>query len=124
LGTDAVITSRALRAIRLDYLAREAVRQLEQPVVMREDFAIGAFQFAADAADMWASHGHVVNVQNPQDRLWVSPPVSRLKPREQAEQAARLYAEAVASGSRAPTQAVANGLGYSRSQASRIARRA
>jgi hypothetical protein len=106
---EGAITSRALRGIRLDQLAREAVRQLEQPASMREDVAPGAFQVAGD----------------PSDQAWVSPvPGRRRAPRELAEQAARIYTEAVAKGSRAPTLAVAHELGYSRSQASRIVRAA
>lgn len=120
------ITSRALRSIRLDELARQSVRELEQPVSMREDYAEGAFQMTADPDRIWASTMHMKDVQNPQDMLWVSRPVPgrRRTSREQAELAARVYAEAVDSGSRAPTQAVANELGYSRSQASRMIRTA
>jgi hypothetical protein len=47
-----------------------------------------------------------------------------LVPRREAEQAARIYAEAVASGSRAPQKAVIDRLGCSRSRASRMIRAA
>lgn len=126
MGTQPVITARALRAIRLDELAREAVRKLERPVVMREDHAAGAFQITDDPERIWANYGSFRDITNPEDHIWVSRPVlgQRRTPREQAEIAARLYAEAVASGSRAPTQAVADQLGYSRSQASRMIRTA
>ena len=128
-GSSAAITSRALRTIRLDYLAHEAVRQHEQPVSMLPDHDSGAFQafqFAADATDPWGSHGNFRDIRNPQDQIWRSSPAlgRRLTSREQAEQAARIYTEAVATGSRAPTQAVAAELGYSRSQASRMIRTA
>lgn len=123
--TGAAVTSRALRAVKVDQLAREAVRQLERPVSMREDFAEGAFQIT-EGADIWANHGHMRNIRNPESQMWrsLAVPGRRLTGREQAEQAARIYAEAVASGSRAPTQAVAHELGYSRSQASRMIRAA
>lgn len=126
MGTQPVITSRALRAIRLDELAREAVRKLERPVVMREDYAPGAFQIIDDPERIWANYGSFRDITNPEDLIWVSRPVlgQRRAPREQAEIAARLYTEAVASGSRAPTQAVADQLGYSRSQVSRMIRTA
>lgn len=106
---EGAVTSRALRGIRLDQLAREAVRQMEQPAAMREDVAPGAFQVPGD----------------PAGQAWVSPvPGRRRAPRELAERAARIYTEAIAQGSRAPTLAVAHELGYSRSQASRILRAA
>lgn len=126
MGVQPVITARALRAIRLDELAREAVRKLERPVVMRPDYGPGAFQIIDDPDRIWASHGSMRDLTNPEDQIWVSRPVpgTRRTPREQAEIAARLYAEAVASGSRAPTQAVAGQLNVSRSQASRMIRTA
>lgn len=99
------VTSRALRAIRLDQLARDAVQQLESPVSMRDDIAPGAFQVAGE----------------PADQAWISPvPGRRQASPELAEQAARIYAAAVAEGSGSPTMAVAHRLGYSRSQASRF----
>jgi hypothetical protein len=110
--TVGAITSRSLRSIRLDHIAREAVRQLEYSVSMREDVAPGAFQQASDDPNtFWVPGGGRVAGRH-------------RTPREQAEEAARIYAEAVDSGSRAPTQAVANQLGYSRSQASRMIRTA
>lgn len=106
---DGAITARALRGIRLDQLARAAVRQQEQPASMLPDVGLGAFQVPGD----------------PADQAWVSPvPGRRRAPREKAEEAARIYIKAVASGSKAPTMAVANELGYSRSQASRLVRAA
>lgn len=126
MGNQPAITARALRAIRLDQLAREAVTQLERPVVMRPDHAYGAFQIIDDPDRIWASHGHLRDITNPEDLIWVSRPVPghQRTPREQAEIAAQLYTQAVADGSRAPTQAVADQLGYSRSQASRMIRTA
>jgi hypothetical protein len=110
--TYGAITSRSLRSIRLDQIARDAVRQLEYRVSMREDVAPGAFQQATDEPNTyWVPGSGQV-------------PGRRRTPREQAEEAARIYAEAVASGSRAPTNAVADALGYSRSQASRMIRTA
>lgn len=105
-----VITTRALRALKLDQLARDVVRQLEQPVTEREDMGSGVFQVPGDSPNAF----------------WVSRPVPgrRPTPRELAEKAARIYAEAKAEGSRAPTNAVASELGYSRSQASRMIRTA
>jgi hypothetical protein len=108
----AAITSRALRSIKLDALAREAVRRLEGPVIMREDVAPGAFQRPGDdPKTFWIPGGGRV-------------PGRRRTPREQAEEAAQIYSEAVGSGNRAPTKAVAAQLGYSRSQASRMIRTA
>lgn len=110
--TTAAITSRALRSIKLDALAREAVRLLESPVVMREDVAPGAFQLPGDdPKTFWIPGGGRV-------------PGRPRTPRGQAEEAARIYSEAVEAGNRAPTKAVAAQLGYSRSQASRMIRTA
>jgi len=110
--TTAAITVRALRSIKLDALAREAVRQCESPVIMREDVMPGAFQLPGDDPNvLWVPGGGRV-------------PGRPHTPREQAERAAKLYTEAVASGSRAPTQAVAAELFCSRSHASRLIRSA
>lgn len=106
------ITSRSLRSIKLDALAREAVQRLESPVIMREDVAPGAFQLPGDDPDtFWIPGGGRV-------------PGRPRTPREQAGEAARIYTEALDSGSKAPTKAVAAQLGYSRSQVSRMLRTA
>lgn len=101
---DGAITSRALRGIRLDQLAKEAVRQQERPTTKRDDVFPGAFQVPGD----------------PANQAWLSPAPGRRPTRELSNEAARIYTAAVEAGSRAPTLAVANELGYSRSQASRL----
>jgi hypothetical protein len=101
------VTSRALRGIRIDELARAALRQQERPVVERGDLGAGVLQLPGD----------------PCHRTWYTgaprPPRAEL-----VTDAARAYAEAVTAGSRSPTMAVANALGCSRSQASRLIRQA
>jgi hypothetical protein len=102
------ITSRALRGIRLDELAREALRQVEMPAADRSDLRPGAFQLPGD----------------PAGRTWYADPPPRRAQADLVATAARVYTAAVAAGSRAPTLAVAHALGYSRSQASRLIRQA
>lgn len=100
------VTSRALRGIRLDELAREAVRQQERPAAERDDVRAGAFQLQTGGP------------------VWYADPPIRRPRAEQVAAAARIYLAAAEKGSRAPTVAVVNELGYSRSHASRLIRQA
>lgn len=66
---------------------------------------------------------------DPDGQAWVSPPPRSVahgdaELRARATEAARIYSDAVAGGSRAPAVAVANEMGYSRAQVARYIRRA
>jgi hypothetical protein len=109
-GAAGAITSRALRGIQLDRLARDAVRQWERPVTERPDIAPGAYSWPGA----------------PEGTFMAEPPPRRLRltPAEKISEAARVYREALAGGSRSPTEAAAAALNVSRSQASRYVRQA
>jgi hypothetical protein len=98
------VTVRALRGLRLDAIARQAVAQEELPVVSRADVRAGAFQ-----------------VEGRELTYLADPRMSRS---DLVEAAARAYNQAVVAGSRAPVQAVMAALGYSRGHASRFIREA
>lgn len=110
-GPMGAVTTRALRAVPLDRLARDALRQLERgPVTERPDVAPHAYTWPG------APEGTFMAEPPPAER--------RPSPAEMVGEAARIYREASATGSRAPTLAVASALNCSRSSASRLIRAA
>jgi hypothetical protein len=102
------ITTTTLRKVLVDQLLRAALSaattKIEDRPDAHPDIEPAPFQIAAG-----------------DDRVYWSPPPGAS---DKVAQAADAYREALASGSRAPTAAVAEALGYSRAQASRYIRAA
>jgi hypothetical protein len=100
-NTATPITTTVLRQVLIDQLVREAMSKAIVPASEAPDVDPRAFGTAATA----------------QERAQASA-------EQDARQAARIYSEAVASGSAAPAVAVANAMNRSRSQAARYIRKA
>ncbi len=99
------ISSTILRSIPLDHLVRAAMNFAQRPTGDSGDLPFGLFRVEGDTQDVVRSSP----LPDGSDRATV---------------AARIYASALASGSNAPTEAVANEMHVSRSQASRYIRAA
>jgi hypothetical protein len=106
------ITTSALRRVLVDQLLQAALDRATVPVTGAPEVHPGAFK-----------------AQGELDSAWVSPPPrppgrGSGTPDDRAQEAARIYSDAVTRGSRAPGVAVANTMGYSRAQVARYIRRA
>jgi hypothetical protein len=110
-GADAITTT-TLRRVLVDPMLRAALAVATKTVKERDDVLPGVnppvFQVEGDGGDENA-------------RVYWSPPAGA---NERTAQAAEVYQQAVVSGSRAPTEAVAAAMGYSRAQAARYIRAA
>ncbi len=97
----------------VDQLIKRAVTQLEEPCEEAPQASKfpGAFRLPDDAEGTFYLGARFARRARPMSAELVS-------------EAARIYNAAVAAGSRSPALAVANELGYSRSQASRLIRAA
>ncbi|TKA11730.1 hypothetical protein [Actinacidiphila oryziradicis] len=105
---DVPISTSLLRRIPVDYLLRVALDRASVSVKRRPDIHEGAFQLRGD----------------PEHQAWVSP--APPKPgrgheasADRVQQAADVYKQALASGSRSPGMEVATAMGYSRATAAR-----
>lgn len=106
----APITTTTLRRVLVDPIVKavmdKAAKFSEGRVIDRSDVLPGAFQLPGD----------------PDDEFRLTPPTDQ--PNERVRQAAQIYGQAAAFGSRAPTEAVAQALNVSKAQASRYVRAA
>jgi hypothetical protein len=101
------VTTRLLRKIPIERLMRAALKKVTVPATSRPDIHPNAFQVPGDS----------------DDQAWVSPEPKPGRGREvsadRVARAAEIYRQALAAGSRAPGEAVAAQLNYSRATAAR-----
>jgi hypothetical protein len=116
------VTTSGIRKVLVDQLVKAAVAEASTPVQRRDELVVSGEGAA------WETAGPgPLGEPGPIFRMTVQPfPATTRQQRldERARQAAKIYAAAVNSGSRAPGDAVATEMGYSRSQAARYIRRA
>lgn len=118
-----VITTSGLRRVLVDQLLKAAVAEASFPVEYVHGITDdpGAIAYKTPGPGPLGEEGPIINV----DVSGHLPGDTRQQRQdERARQAAKIYAAAVNSGSRAPGDAVATEMGYSRSQAARYIRRA
>lgn len=121
------ITTSALRKVLVDQLVKAAVDEASFPVTM-EARGTGSLSsgssadasFVIDGPGLFGEPGPITYVQP--DALPITGRQQRLD--ERARLAASIFLQAVATGSRAPSDAVAKEMGYSRSQAARYIKHA
>lgn len=124
---DGSVTTSALRKVLVDQLVKAAVSEAAFEVKMQPRGAGGISSgssadaaFVVDGPDPFGGPGPVTYMQP--DALPLTGRQQRQD--ERARRAAAIFSEAVASGSRAPSDAVAREMGYSRSQAARYIKHA
>jgi hypothetical protein len=125
----ATVTTSGLHRVLVDQLIKAAVAEASKQVRPRPDVGPGAFEVpdpdawdAAFPAPGGVPHARPIVVVDVEESLPTGTRQQRQD--ERARQAAKIYAAAVNSGSRAPGDAVATEMGYSRSQAARYIKRA
>ncbi|MFJ9903949.1 hypothetical protein ACIRVK_13760 [Streptomyces sp. NPDC101152] len=108
----ATVTTRMLRKIPLERLLRASLENVTRKAIARPDIHPDAFQMPGD----------------PESQAWVSPQPGagrgREVPKDRIARAAEVYKQALASGNRAPAEAVAEAMHYSRATAARDIRAA
>jgi hypothetical protein len=107
------VTTTMLRKLPIDQLVRATMERSTLAIEPRPDIHDGAFQVPGD----------------PDHQAWVGPlPAAvgrgRAVPSDRVRKAAEVYRQAIADGSKAPTEAVAKTMGYSRPTAARDVRAA
>ena len=109
------VTTTMLRKIPIEHVLKAALASAERPMTPRPDLGPDAWQ----PIKKDGSPSPFIRMQ--QDSLPASTPREQ-RQRDHVRRAAAIYAAAVADGSRAPGEAVALQMGYSRSQAARFIR--
>lgn len=112
-GPQTGVSINLLRRIPVEKVMRFVMSESTVPIVMRPDIGPRAFQVPGDTGDgAWISGGPI------------EPGRGKNAPADRVARAADAYRQALASGSKAPGEAVAEALGYSRATAARDIREA